>query len=304
VTLAEQRSGGRGTRFAVVGLALTVLLTTVAFVSRANVSPVGSDAHNRGASQFLANLVFTVLVLAMAAAAVIVVYLFHLKERHRVRDRFAMTNMLISVLVFSAIVIGIVVVLAQFDRRDELGREASQTRTERLGGARRPAEERRRPERPSFNWPAAIGIVALICAAYVTATVRRRRRRVGRADAVSVEDELALLVDETLDDLRSEPDPRKAVIAAYARMERILAAHGLARRRSEAPFEYLARVLLELRVTRPSVERLTQLFALAKFSRHEIPPGLKDQAIEALVSLRDELTDAAAIEQYVPKPAG
>jgi hypothetical protein len=111
-------------------------------------------------------------------------------------------------------------------------------------------------------------------------------------------------VDETLDDLRSEPDPRKAVIAAYARMERILAAHGLARRRSEAPFEYLARVLLQLRVTRPSVERLTQLFALAKFSRHEIPPGLKDQAIEALVSLRGELTDAAAVEQYVPEPAG
>jgi uncharacterized protein DUF4129 len=304
VTLAEQRAGARGTRFLVVGIALTALLATVAFVSRANVSPVGSDAHNRGASQFLANLAFTVLVLAMAAAAVFAVYVWHLKERHRVEDRFGMTNMLISVLIFSAIVIGIVVTFAQLEGRDELGREARETRTERLEGARRPAGERRRPEPPSFNWPVAIGIVALICAAYLTATVRRRRRRPGRSDAVSVEDELALLVDETLDDLRSEPDPRKAVIAAYARMERILAAHGLARRRSEAPFEYLARVLLQLRVTRPSVERLTQLFALAKFSRHEIPPGLKDQAIEALVSLRGELTDAAAVEQYVPEPAG
>ena len=38
------------------------------------------------------------------------------------------------------------------------------------------------------------------------------------------------MLDETLDDLRNEADPRKAVIAAYARMEKILAGHGLGRR--------------------------------------------------------------------------
>ena len=35
------------------------------------------------------------------------------------------------------------------------------------------------------------------------------------------------VLDETLDDLRAETDPRRAVIAAYARMERALAAFGL-----------------------------------------------------------------------------
>ena len=35
-----------------------------------------------------------------------------------------------------------------------------------------------------------------------------------------------IVLDETLDDLRAEPDARRAIIAAYARLERVLAAHG------------------------------------------------------------------------------
>ena len=41
--------------------------------------------------------------------------------------------------------------------------------------------------------------------------------------------ELALVLDETLDDLRAEADPRRAVIAAYARLERALATQGFSR---------------------------------------------------------------------------
>ena len=67
---------------------------------------------------------------------------------------------------------------------------------------------------------------------------RGRRRPPGTPGERLVE-----LLDDTLEDLEREPDPRRAVIAAWARMERGLAAAGLPRRPAEAPFEYAGRVL-------------------------------------------------------------
>jgi hypothetical protein len=120
---------------------------------------------------------------------------------------------------------------------------------------------------------------------------KRRKRRLPREAAVA--DELAEALDETLEDLRAEHDPRRAVIAAYARMERILAAHGIPRRRFEAPHEYLARVLDEL--TRgQAAERLTRLFERARFSTHAIGAPMKDEAIEAVEALQAELAAAEA----------
>ena len=116
-----------------------------------------------------------------------------------------------------------------------------------------------------------------------------RSRQNGTAEkraAVALSDAL----DQSLDDLRSEADPRRAVIAAYARMERALAASGLPRQAAEAPLEYLTRVLRDLlRASAASVARLTALFERAKFSHHEIGSELKEEAIEALVAVRDEL---------------
>ncbi len=102
-------------------------------------------------------------------------------------------------------------------------------------------------------------------------------------------------VEITIDDLRRENDPRRAVVAAYASMERILAAHGLARRRAETPFEYLARVLRELHVGEDAVRSLTQLFEYAKFSAHEIDAGMKEEAIVALSAVRDDLRADVAV---------
>ena len=63
-------------------------------------------------------------------------------------------------------------------------------------------------------------------------------------------DELLAAVDLSLEDLENDPDARRAVIRAYARMERALGSYGLARRPSETPLEYLARALTSLRVGR------------------------------------------------------
>jgi hypothetical protein len=94
---------------------------------------------------------------------------------------------------------------------------------------------------------------------------------------------------DSLDDLRADPDPRSAVIRAYARMERTFAAYGVPRDEAEAPLEYMARALDRLSVSAFSVRRLTQLFSRAKFSPHEVDAAMKDEAIEALVGLRAEL---------------
>jgi hypothetical protein len=62
---------------------------------------------------------------------------------------------------------------------------------------------------------------------------------------------------------------------------------------SETPVEYLRRVLLELTDRADAVARLTDLFELAKFSRHEIDSSMKLDAIGALREIRDDLQAAA-----------
>ncbi len=84
------------------------------------------------------------------------------------------------------------------------------------------------------------------------------------------------------------------MIAAYARLERVLGAHGEPRQDADTPEEHLARVLGHLDVDGRAVRRLVDLFVRAKFSQHEVDAGMKDEAIAALEHVRDELRAAAA----------
>jgi Domain of unknown function (DUF4129) len=147
------------------------------------------------------------------------------------------------------------------------------------------------PPPPSGVVPWVVAGVALAALAAVAAAqlaAERRRRRPPRTPAERLVD----LVDDTLEDLEREPDPRRAVIAAWARMERGLAAAGLPRHPAEAPFEYATRAL-EAALARPaSVHRLTGLFERAKFSRHRIGEGDRAQAIAALGAVRRDLAEA------------
>ncbi len=84
-------------------------------------------------------------------------------------------------------------------------------------------------------------------------------------------------------------DPRAAVLAAYARMETALASVGLARRPSDAPRQYLARLEAGLGGGRAPAARLTELFERARFSPHPVGEDLRAEAISALETLRVEL---------------
>ena len=140
-----------------------------------------------------------------------------------------------------------------------------------------------------FEWPLVLGIGGLVLLGGVWMYVRSRRRLAPLLEDRTLQADMVSAIETTIDDLRSERNARRAVIAAYASMERTLAAHGLARHRSEAPLEYLTTILRGLRVRESAVRTLTGLFEYAKFSGHEVDEQMKEQAIDALIAIRDDL---------------
>jgi hypothetical protein len=145
---------------------------------------------------------------------------------------------------------------------------------------------------PQVIWPLVIGLAALIAAAIAAAVIiERRRDRRGRHTPEQLE-QLGRALDEAIDDLRRDPDPRRAVIAAYARMEEALTLYGFPRRASEAPYEYLSRVARDLEAEQP-VAALTELFEVAKFSEHSVDEAMRGRAIDALTAVRAEVRTAA-----------
>ncbi|HSG12623.1 MAG TPA: DUF4129 domain-containing protein [Gaiellaceae bacterium] len=154
---------------------------------------------------------------------------------------------------------------------------------------------------PSLSWITIAAVLALVAAAVAAWIIseRRARRRVARRD--SLVEEVSAVLDETLDDLRAESDPRRAVIAAYVKLERVLSANGVPRDRAETEEEYLARFLRSLDVSETSGRRLTELFERARFSQHAVDHAMKDEAIGALEQLRDELRRAREARDAPPR---
>jgi hypothetical protein len=93
-------------------------------------------------------------------------------------------------------------------------------------------------------------------------------------------------LEAALEPLREPVEPRGAVIAAYARMEKVLDERDLGRRTPEAPREYLARVLGEQGMPVRSLTTLTTLFEEARFSLHPIPQSAPGRARSELENAR------------------
>jgi hypothetical protein len=151
------------------------------------------------------------------------------------------------------------------------------------------------PAQPSgleVHWWLWAAFALVLIAAALVALLWRRLHPFEQSVRETVEArQLQALIEESLEDLERDPDPRRAVIRAYTAMERALARRGLGRRPFEAPLEYLTRALVALRVSRPAGERLTGLFQRARFSEHTIEPQMKQEAITALARVRDELAE-------------
>jgi len=96
-------------------------------------------------------------------------------------------------------------------------------------------------------------------------------------------------VEAAIGALDAESDPRRAVIAAYAAMQRTLGEYGVVRSPAEAPREYLERALMASRATEDEARTLTGLFEEARYSEHPITERLRAVALSALRRLQGRL---------------
>ncbi len=101
-------------------------------------------------------------------------------------------------------------------------------------------------------------------------------------------------VEESLDDLRDEPDARVAIVKCYRRFEQALAASHVGRAPWQTPVEFMRTALRRLRLPRDSVERLTHLFEIARFSNRPVGLSDRDAAWEALETIKTTLNGSKA----------
>ena len=130
-------------------------------------------------------------------------------------------------------------------------------------------------------WTVLAIVVVAIAAALILLALRRNRDLADGPEPGAADE----AVQAAIAALEADTDPRGAVIAAYAAMQRTLAAHGLRRSPSEAPREFLGRVLVSSRAAERDATTLTGLFEEARFSTHPISERTRERALAALRSL-------------------
>jgi hypothetical protein len=273
-------------RLVPVALVVTGFLAVVAIAARGR--PLGKDGGaGAGLPTTFWNLLFTTLVIVEVFLMFLALAGLVLLRRERIHNSRQSSGTLRTIIGLIAIAAILTFVARHIDLSHlRPSRPPPTPRTIRSG--------KRLPKSPAahvhFQWEELVIVLVLLLALGVAATLTRRRlgpgsERRGRASPET----LAEALDESLDDIRADPDLRRAIIVAYARMERALAAAGVPRDRAEAPLEYVERALLTLDASAAAVRRLTDLFEWARFSHHEPEPSMRDEAVEALVAVRDEL---------------
>jgi Domain of unknown function (DUF4129) len=147
---------------------------------------------------------------------------------------------------------------------------------------------------PLLNW--TFGLVALgtaLGALVVVLAVAFGERLAWWSGDHPADDErtapLAEVVEESIDDLRANPDARRAIIGCYRKFERVAADSRLARRPWWTPMEFMREALRGLPAPPTAVRTLTGLFELARFSHHALGSRERDLAIEALLSIKTAL---------------
>jgi Domain of unknown function (DUF4129) len=278
-----------------LGAVVIVLLALAGIASHGR--PLSGGGRGSGPTATFFDDVATTLVLFAIVMLAIVVYAV-LSQRIAGgpprRGRWHLVSMLLSfaaAVAISSILLhtGFLKRLQNSAQRQPLTQQGAQTPTQRATP--------RNLRNPSLRWDEIGLFLVLIAGTAVVLIARGRTKRMARPWRLGRDEEVAFAIDESIDDLRNDPNLRRAIVAAYARMEHALGRAGLPRHPAEAPFEYVERALVSLDTSSASVRHLTALFEAAKFSQHEPRPEMRDEAIDALMAVRDEL--ARPVEERV-----
>jgi hypothetical protein len=272
-----------------LGLAVTALLVLAGIASHGR--PLSGGRGSGPTATFFDYVATTLVIFAVVMLGVVIWSLFGQEAggRNPPRGRWNLISflmMLIGALLFAALI-------SRSSFIERLRNMEAQANKSRQPRAKLPAPAAEPPttRNPRMRWDEIGVVVTLLAGTAVVLLASRQAKRAPRLWGASRRETVSAALDESLDDLRNDPDLRRAIVAAYARMEHALASAGLGRHPAEAPFEYVERALGSLDTSAEAVRRLTGLFEWAKFSQHEPEPEMRDEAIEALIAVRDELRD-------------
>jgi heme/copper-type cytochrome/quinol oxidase subunit 2 len=146
-------------------------------------------------------------------------------------------------------------------------------------------------------WPLITGMVIAV-AVVVAFTLWARKRRAEPKDTKN-RTRLTVLLDSLAagrDALTAGGEPRAAIIACYAAMERGFAAAGSAPAVADTPAEVLARATRAGLVRPEPAETLTGLFRRARYSTYAMTSADSRAADDALTALRADLGESASQE--------
>jgi hypothetical protein len=144
-------------------------------------------------------------------------------------------------------------------------------------------------------WPLIIGMVIAILAVVALTVLARRRRPAGTGP--TSKQRLAALLGSLAagsDALAAGGEPRAAIIACYAAMERGFAAAGSAPAVADTPAEVLARATGAGLVRPYPAETLAGLFRRARYSSDPMTSADSRQAADALTEMRADLASAVS----------
>jgi Domain of unknown function (DUF4129) len=286
---------GRGTRLSLLGIGLLVLLCVVAFASRSGLAHRGGSTPSNRYTSYALTVFLIVFVLMIPVA----IYSFLLRLRTVAESRRSKSfkaRFYATAARWAALALIVFVSFYLHSRHPHLLQNLNPFRPP-SSKAPQTHDHAHRAVNPKFEWQVLWIALVLLGGAAAYSFYRWRTRKPvfqPRTYEPTVAEDLASTIGDAIDDLEAEPDARRAVIAAYARMEAVLGRNGFQRAPSETAIEYLRRVLLELTSRGDAVTRLTTLFQQAKFSRNDITSVMKNDAIGALREIRDGLTGAPA----------
>ena len=288
-------------RWAAVPVAIGLLVLVVLGSRTAALAPVGGGFEASLVLDVLRTVGYVALILGLAGLPVAIVVFRRRKERASDEGQSVFVDLppplwaRIAALVLILVVFVAEVVISLTILNDVLRAAAQSTGQAPDLGGQLDAGSLGQVGRESAALLAAmviVGVLVLVALAFAIKWRLQERRR----DAPSRQDPgtvASRAVEVSLAALRAERDPRRAVIAAYAAMERMLAAAGLGRVGSEAPIEYLRRVLAASFGSNAEVATITDLFQVAKFSHHDVDEQMRAAAIDALQAIREHRPESA-----------